>query len=194
MADILTGKIPPSGKLPVTFYCDASELPDFEDYSMKGRTYRYFNGQVLYPFGYGLTYGSAELTGVKINGQTVVKGGEVRLSENDRLQVDAMVSNTGDTELREVVQVYIKALDSADAVPNGRLCGFAGVNVRAGESRTTAVPLDADAMMVINEEGEKVSGGRRFEVSVGFGQPDARTGELTGKEPLTFTAVCNFRS
>lgn len=189
VADILTGKISPSGKLPVTFYCDAAELPDFEDYSMKGRTYRYFNGQVLYPFGYGLTYGSAELDGVQVNGQAVTEGGEVRFSGDDRLKVEVMVSNTGDTDLREVVQVYIKALDSADATPNGKLCGFSGVTVKAGESRLAAVSVDADALMVINEEGEKVSGGSRFAVSVGFGQPDARTRELTGKETFTFTVV-----
>lgn len=189
VADILTGKISPSGKLPVTFYCDTEDLPDFEDYSMKGRTYRYFAGRVLYPFGYGLTYGSAELVRVQINGQTVTKGGEVKLFGDGGLKVEATVSNASDIDLREVVQVYIKAVDSPDAAPNGKLCGFAGVAVRAGESRTAAVPVDEDALTVINEDGEKVSGGSRFAVSVGFGQPDARTGELTGKEAVTFTVV-----
>jgi len=188
VADILTGAISPSGKLPVTFYHDTEELPDFEDYSMKGRTYRYFTGPVLYPFGYGLTYGSAELSGVRVNGQTAAKGGEVKLS-GDGLKVEATVSNTGDTDLREVVQVYIKAVDSPDAAPNGKLCGFAGVNVKAGESATVDVPVDRDALTVVNEEGEKISGGSRFAVSVGFGQPDERTKELTGKEAVTFTVV-----
>ena len=76
VADILFGALSPSGKLPVTFYHDTEELPDFEDYSMKNRTYRYFTGEVLYPFGYGLTYGSMELDGVKLNGQEAAKGGE----------------------------------------------------------------------------------------------------------------------
>lgn len=188
VADILTGTISPSGKLPVTFYHDTEELPDFEDYSMKGRTYRYFTGEVLYPFGYGLTYGSAEIAGVKVDGQAVEKGGEVKLSDGG-LKVDVTVSNTGSRDLREVVQVYIKAVDSPDATPNGKLCGFAGVNVKAGESVTVQVPVDADALTVIDEEGRKISGGSRYAVSVGFGQPDKRTKELTGKEALTFTAM-----
>ncbi len=185
VADILMGEISPSGKLPVTFYYDVKDLPDFEDYSMKGRTYRYFTGRALYPFGYGLTYGSAELAEVKVNGQAVVRGGEIRLAGDDRLTVEALVANTGSRDLREVVQVYIKA-DSPDAVPNGKLCGFAGVTVKAGESRTVTVKLDRDALTVVNEAGEKVSGGARFTVSAGFGQPDERTRELTGKEAFTF--------
>lgn len=82
--------------------------------------------------------------------------------------LEAIVSNVGNGDIREVVQVYIKALDSGDAAPNGKLCGFAGAAVKAGE---------------------KVSGGSRFAVSVGFGQPGARTEELTGKKTVGFAAV-----
>lgn len=188
VADVLLGGISPSGKLPVTFYHDTEELPDFEDYSMKDRTYRYFTGEVLYPFGYGLTYGSVELDRVRLNGQEAVGGCEVKLS-GDTVSVEAEVSNPGARDLQEVVQVYIKALDSVDATPNSRLCGFARVNVKAGGSAVVAVPVDKDALTVINDEGEKVSGGGRFLISVGFGQPDARTAELTGRETTVFTAI-----
>ena len=182
VADILTGEISPSGKLPVTFYRDTEELPDFEDYSMKGRTYRYFMGEVLYPFGYGLTYGSAEISGVKLSGQELADGSEVRLPGGSLDSLEVTVSNAGDRDVEEVVQVYIKALDSADATPNERLCGFARVSVKTGGQAVVQVPVDRDALTVINDEGEKVSGGSRYAVSVGFGQSDARTEELTGKK------------
>ena len=182
VADILTGEISPSGKLPVTFYRDTEELPDFEDYSMKGRTYRYFTGEVLYPFGYGLTYGSAEISGVKLSGQELADGSEARLPGGSFDSLEVTVSNTGDRDVEEVVQVYIKALDSADATPNERLCGFARVSVKTGGQVVVQVPVDRDALTVINDEGEKVSGGSRYAVSVGFGQSDARTEELTGKK------------
>ena len=182
VADILTGEISPSGKLPVTFYRDTEELPDFEDYSMKGRTYRYFTGEVLYPFGYGLTYGSAEISGVKLGGQELADGSEAGLPGGSFDSLEVTVSNTGDRDVEEVVQVYIKALDSADATPNERLCGFARVSVKTGGQAVVRVPVDRDALIVINDEGEKVSGGSRYAVSVGFGQSDARTEELTGKK------------
>ena len=182
VADILIGEISPSGKLPVTFYRDTEELPDFEDYSMKGRTYRYFTGEVLYPFGYGLTYGSAEISGVKLGGQELADGSEVRLPGGSLDSLEVTVSNTGDRNVEEVVQVYIKALDSTDATPNERLCGFARVSVKTGGQAMVQVPVDRDALTVINDEGEKVSGGSRYAVSVGFGQSDARTEELTGKK------------
>ncbi len=186
VADILFGALSPSGKLPVTFYHDTEELPDFEDYSMKNRTYRYFTGEVLYPFGYGLTYGSMELDGVKLNGQEAAKGGEA-VWAGEELRLEAVVSNKSDRTLQEVV--HIRALDSGDATPNSRLCGFARVTVEPGCSVTVQVPVDRDAFTVINDEGEKVSGGSRFAVNVGFGQPDARTAELTGKETFGFVAV-----
>ena len=182
VADILIGEISPSGKLPVTFYRDTEELPDFEDYSMKGRTYRYFTGEVLYPFGYGLTYGSAEISGVKLDGQELADGSEARLPGGSFDSLEVTVSNTGDRDVEEVVQVYIKALDSADATPNERLCGFARASVKTGGQAVVQVPVDRDALTVINDEGEKVSGGSRYAVSVGFGQSDARTEELTGKK------------
>lgn len=189
IADMLLGELSPSGKLPVTFYHDTEELPEFEDYSMKGRTYRYLSTEPLYPFGYGLTYGSAELESVKVNGQEVCGDAEVKLAEGELSQLTATVVNTGDREIQEVVQVYIRALESADATPHGKLCGFARVSVKAGERAEISVPMDKDALTVINEEGEKVSGGNRYAVSVGFGQPDKRTEELSGKKTVKFTLL-----
>lgn len=186
IADILFGEISPSGKLPVTFYKDTEELPPFEDYSMKGRTYRYLTGEPLYPFGYGLTYGDVQLKDVACGGRRAVQGGEISLSSQAELSVEALVVNNSDMALQEVVQVYIRA-DSAHAAPHGRLCGFARVALDRGESRTVTVPLDKDALTVINDRGEKLVDSDSFAVSVGFGQPDERTKALTGRECLEFT-------
>ncbi len=185
IAKMLWGELSPSGKLPVTFYRDTEELPDFEDYSMKGRTYRYFEGEVLYPFGYGLTYGAADITKVTVNGKPA---GDETAIDGDDIAIEAVVANTGAAAIEEVVQVYVKA-ESADATPNAKLCGFARVAVAPGETKTVAVPVDKDALIVINEAGEKVSGGSRYVFSVGFGQADARTEELSGKKAVVFTVV-----
>lgn len=186
IADMLLGKISPSGKLPVTFYRDTEGLPDFEDYSMKGRTYRYLTQEPLYPFGYGLTYGDVQLKSVSCGGQETAKGGQVSLKQAADFSLEALVANNSDMALEEVVQVYVKA-DSANATPNGKLCGFARVALAPGESKKVAVPVDKDAFTVINDQGEKLTDSSSFAVSVGFGQPDERTKELTGKECLEFT-------
>jgi len=198
VADILFGAISPSGKLPVTFYNDASELPDFKDYSMKGRTYRYFEGKPLYPFGYGLTYGDVVLESVDYAGRTFTAGehgAEHRMGEEsglgDMFTVEALAKNRGSVDTNEVVQVYIRALDSPYAAPAAKLCGFQRVFLKAGGEKKLSVSMDRDAFTVVNDRGERVSGGSRFELSLGFGQPDERTRELTGKECIRFILVKN---
>jgi len=170
IAKLLFGEISPSGKLPVTFYSSTEDLPAFEDYSMKGRTYRYFQGRPLYPFGYGLTYGDAEVENA------------IMAHDPTHTTVTVTVTNKSDIAIEEVVQVYVKALDSPYAPPNPRLCAFARVRLSGRESRQVDLQLCPDAFYVIDEEGEKQSGGNRFLISAGLGQPDERTKELTGKE------------
>jgi len=185
IADMLFGELSPSGKLPITFYNDTADLPDFEDYSMKGRTYKYLTATPLYPFGYGLSYGDADITAVEVNGQAVAAGAKVAYAEDMKVCVE--VTNKSNMALGEVVQVYIKDNDSAFAPTNGKLCGFARVNMKAGETVKVCVPVDEDAFTVVNDAGKKAKDGKNFTVSVGFGQADARTKELTGKEALVFT-------
>ena len=188
LAKLLFGELSPSGKLPVTFYQDDSELPAFEDYSMQGRTYRYFEGNVLYPFGYGLTYGSAEVEAVSFQGNLygITPEGLNGQESPESAGMTVSVFNPGSTPVQEVIQVYVKA-ESPYAVPNGRLCGVARVCVRAGERVSVQVPLDSDVFTVIDEEGKKLAPGGNFRFSVGFGQPDERTRELTGRECIKFT-------
>ena len=185
IADMLFGELSPSGKLPITFYNDTADLPDFEDYSMKGRTYKYLTATPLYPFGYGLSYGDADITAVEVNGQVVTAGAKVTYSEDMKICVE--ITNKSNMALGEVVQIYIKDNDSAFAPTNGKLCGFARVNMKAGETVKVCVPVDEDAFTVVNDAGKKAKDGKSFTVSVGFGQADARTKELTGKEAIVFT-------
>ena len=117
---ILFGEISPSGKLPVTFYNDTMDLPEFEDYSMKGRTYKYLESAPLYPFGYGLTYADCFVESASYDKETNT--------------VKAVVTNASDVATEEVVQVYVKA-ESEFAPTNGKLCGFARVSLSAKESK-----------------------------------------------------------
>ena len=187
IAQMLFGEISPSGKLPITFYNDTKELPEFEDYSMKGRTYRYMESAPLYPFGYGLTYGNINLEAVCVDNNTVNNDSIVNIGEAKDFGVEVTLKNTTDIVQQEVVQVYIKAVDSELTAPNGKLCGFARVEVEPGTQKKVTLPITKDAFTVVDEEGNRIIEGKNFKVSVGFGQADARTKELTGKEATVFT-------
>lgn len=175
VADILFGDCSPSGKLPVTFYRSLEGLPAFEDYSMKGRTYRYMEGEALYPFGYGLTYGD-----VRVESASVIHGDE---EESDVL-VRAKVHNVGKTATEDVIQVYVKDPESPYAVPNHSLCAFQRVALQAGECREVEIKVSGEAFLVVDEMGEYVRGSRRCLLYVGTGQPDRRTAILSGKESV----------
>lgn len=165
LANILFGKVSPSGKLPVTFYEDASKLPDFEDYSLKNRTYRYAEGNILYPFGYGLTYSQTKCS------ELCFEGGKATVT----------ITNTGSRATEDVVQFYIKGY-SENAVPNHSLCGFKRVALEPGESKTVEVVLPERAFMAVNENGEWVKEGSEFTLYAGTSQPDELSRELTGTE------------
>ncbi len=128
VADVLFGDYNPAGKLPITFYKSSSQLPDYEDYSMKGRTYRYFE-DALYPFGYGLSYTSFEIRNEKL---------EMRNGGNGTLTVD--VSNTGKRDGTEIVQLYIRNLQDKEG-PLKSLRGFQRVDVKAGQTKTVKLEL-----------------------------------------------------
>ena len=128
VADVLFGDYNPSGKLSVTFYKNDSQLPDYEDYSMKGRTYRYFN-DALFPFGYGLSYTTFEI------GEASIKG------ENGNFEVSVPVANTGNCNGTEIVQLYIRDLADKEG-PLKSLRGFQRVDVKAGQTATATITLD----------------------------------------------------
>ena len=171
-AKILFGENSPSGKLPVTFYESLEELPEFTDYSMKGRTYRYMEGKAQFPFGYGLTYSNVK-----------VENAEVRQCGR-QITVEAEVYNKGNADTEEVVQIYVKNLDSKNAIPNPALGGFQRIFIKAGERRKVMVPVWEKAFTVVDENGERVEDGRKYEIFAGCSQPDERSIELTGTEPV----------
>ena len=171
VADILFGEASPSGKLSVTFYRSLAGMPAFEDYSMKGRTYRYMTEEALYPFGYGLTYGNVAVENAEITTKEDA-------SRDVTLRVD--VVNRGSVETKDAVQVYVKDLESPFAVPNYSLCAFAKVSLESGERRSVELKVSGDAFCAVNEDGERVQESRKYILFAGTGQPDKRTEELTG--------------
>ncbi len=180
VAKLVFGEVSPSGKLPVTFYHDLSKLPDFMDYDMMGRTYRYMDYDAQYPFGYGLTYGDVSVTSATVicQDKTVVK------NTDEVCIVEIEVQNNGTRDTDEVIQVYIKCEDSEDAPRNPSLCGFKRVHVKAGEKEMLWIPLRKMAFTVVEESGERVMGGSHYSLYVGTSQPDARSIELMGKAPV----------
>lgn len=136
LADVLFGNYNPGGKLPVTFYNSTEDLPDFLDYSMDNRTYRYFRGTAQYPFGYGLSYTTFSLGKGKLSKSSMKADGKVTLT--------VPVTNTGSREGAEVVQVYVKALDYPDA-PIKSLRGFQRVELAAGQTQKATIQLDGEA-------------------------------------------------
>ncbi len=169
VADLLLGHASPSGKLPVTFYHNEQlqEMPDFTDYSMRGRTYRYIGTEPLYPFGYGLTYGDVAVTEAKAE------------RRDDFLVLTAKLTNTGKCDTDDVLQVYCQNEGSADAPDHPRLCAFKRVQVPAGQTVSVSLPVDERGFLVVNERGERVQEGKVV-LYAGVGQPDARTEALTG--------------
>ena len=171
VAELLFGDVSPSGKLPVTFYRNEAldTMPAFTDYSMRQRTYRYYTGEPLYPFGYGLTYGDTEVTALSA----------------DRHFAEVTVKNRGsDTE--DVIELYIRDNASPFAPVNPVLCGFKRVKLAKGEEKRVKIPIGENAFTVINDEGERVAGSGSWTLYAAFSQPDKRSEALTGKTAKSF--------
>lgn len=174
VAELLFGKYSPEGKLPVTFYRTAEELPDFRDYAMKGRTYRYMQQEALYPFGYGLSYTSFEL------GKTYLDTD--RIEPDGKITVHTSIKNTGTMAGGQTVQVYVKAL--REGTPNAQLKALKKVYLEPGEEKSVDVTLTDRAFGLYDENGEWVLYRGEYAVYIGMQQPDRRSGELTGQMPV----------
>ena len=148
LADVLFGDYNPGGKLPVTFYASTADLPDFLDYSMKNRTYRYFEGQPQYAFGYGLSYTTFAVGKGKLSKSSMKADGKVTLT--------VPVTNTGSREGTETVQVYVKALDDPGA-PIKALKGFQKLSLKPGETKQAVISLTAEAFEYYNEAIDELS-------------------------------------
>jgi len=162
VADTLSGRNNPGGRLPITFYKDVSQLPPFEDYSMKGRTYRYFEGAPLYPFGYGLSYTTFSYGGLSAPSGAVTAGSPAG--------IDVTVTNTGKKEGDEVAELYLEFPKIAGA-PLKALRAFQRVHLDPGGSQKVHFELKPRDMGMVNEAGEPIVAEGAYKVFVGGGQP-----------------------
>ena len=183
-ADILFGKASPSGKLPITFYGPNNNLPDFTDYCMKNRTYRYLEEKPLYPFGYGLSYGNVRCLEAEllVNGQSVLEKQVDVMEEN--LSIRILMINESIIETTEILQIYCKNHDSQYAVRNFSLCAFESITFQAWEQKVIDILIPKETFLSVNDEGERIMDGKRYSFSVGTQAPDERSRELTKKRVL----------
>ena len=179
IAEQLFGEVSPCGKLPVTFYSSTEGLPEFTDYHMDNRTYRYTDSDILYPFGYGLSYSSISYSNASIDKEAS--------SMEEEVTVTVDVENTGSYAVHEAVQVYIKDVEASVPVPNWQLRGVQSISLQPGESRKVTFTLQARDFALITEDGKCVVEPGEFIVSIGGQQPDPRSIELTGVSSKTFT-------
>ena len=171
IAETLSGKNNPAGRLPVTFYTGVSQLPHFEDYGMAGRTYRYFKGKPLYPFVYGLSYTTFKYSDLSLPTQAVAAGQPVR--------ADVTVTNTGKAAGDEVVQVYLK-FPNVKGAPLIALRGFQRIHLDAGASQRVHFELKDRDLGMVSEEGNPIIAAGDYTISIGGGQPDMRAPGVSG--------------
>ena len=180
IARMLFGEVNPSGKLPITFYRTTEELPDFTDYSMKGRTYRYMKNEALYPFGFGLSYTSFAYSNAKTDrasfGSADCEAG---------IDCTVTVTNTGSVAGEDTVQVYVKS--PKEDSPNASLKGIVKVALLPGESREVKIHLPKESFALYDENADYIISKGTFSISVGSSQPDSRSVALMGRAPLMLT-------
>ena len=171
IAETLSGKNNPAGRLPVTFYKDVHQLPHFEDYSMKGRTYRYFEGEPLWPFGYGLSYTTFSYSDLTLPTAPINAG--------DPLEASVTVTNSGKLAGDEVVQLYLKFPDVAGA-PIRALRGFQRIHLEPGASQKVVFHLNPRDLSMVTEMGNIIVAQGKYTVSVGGGQPGTGAQSTSG--------------
>ncbi|HEX5182861.1 MAG TPA: glycoside hydrolase family 3 C-terminal domain-containing protein [Allosphingosinicella sp.] len=180
VANILSGAANPSGRLPVTFYEDVSQLPNFEDYSMRGRTYRYFAGTPLWPFGYGLSYTSFTYGDLALPKAPIRAGAPLHAS--------VRVTNSGQAAGDEVVQLYLK-FPNVPGAPIRALRGFRRIHLAPGASETVTFDLTPRDLSMVNTAGDIIVPAGRYNVSIGGGQPGSGLPAATGAFSLTGQAT-----
>jgi beta-glucosidase len=169
VADIIFGRVTPGGRLPITVYRSVDQLPPFDDYSMRNRTYRYFTGEPLYPFGHGLSYSRFEYSQLNVPATAQIGA---------PLRVSVEVRNAGSVAADEVVQLYVRhqsaSQPSDGQLPIRALKAFRRVTLRPGERRAVAFTLGDRDLSAVGSNGERTVGPGRITISVGGRQPDER--------------------
>jgi beta-glucosidase len=172
IAETLSGKNNPAGRLPVTFYAGVEQLPPFGDYSMNNRTYRYFKGTPLFPFGYGLSYTTFSYTDLTLPKNPINAG--------DPLVAEVTVKNTGKREGDEVAQVYLSFPNVAGA-PLRALRGFKRVHLKPGEAQKLRFELKERDLSMVSEAGDPMIAEGQYSISIGGGQPDTGAPAVSGR-------------
>ncbi len=179
IAQVLFGDYNPAGRLPVTFFKSVDDLPPFEDYDMEGHTYRYFRGEPLYPFGFGLSYTRFSYRNLTLSANPLAAGKPVTVS--------VWVENVGGRDGDEVVQLYLSDLEASAPVPIRQLCGFERIHLTAGESREVTFEIAPEQFSLIDHAGRRVIEPGAFRIAVGGRQP--RPGEDTDSTDILFATL-----
>ncbi|HAG68508.1 MAG TPA: glycosyl hydrolase [Lachnospiraceae bacterium] len=177
LAEILFGDISPSGKLPVTFYYNDQKLPEFTDYHMKGRTYKFLEEKPWYPFGYGLSYSEFSYSGLKAE------------TDGEELALTVSLKNTGSFDATEIAEIYIRYEGEAFEKPVHYLADFRSVRLLKGEEACIGFTIKKDSFASFAENGERKLLSGSYTVFAGGSQPDERSLELTHTEPLRVTVT-----
>lgn len=178
LAEVLFGDVSPAGRLPVTFPRSIADVPPFEDYSVRGRTYRFLAAPPLYPFGFGLSYTRFGYSDLALSSHRVAASPELLV------EVTVTVTNLGARASDEVAQLYVRDLEASSAVPHHELRGIARVHLAPGESRRLRFELSAAALSLIDDDGQRRLEPGAFRLFVGGSQPDTRSVALLGRAPL----------
>ncbi len=174
IASVLFGQQNPSGKLPLTFYNSVEQIPDFKNYKMQGRTYRFFDGEVIYPFGFGLSYSKFEYNNYKLS-KTI-------LQKSELLDISVQVSNKGPYDGAEVVQLYLNPVNPIENDPIRGLKGFKKIFIKSGAAKIVTFQLNYNEFFRINSTGAKEIIPGEYIVSIGGSQPiDKITAKLVKK-------------
>jgi beta-glucosidase len=176
VADALFGDANPSGKLPVTFYKSTADLPPFEDYRMEGRTYRYFKGEPLYPFGFGLSYARFQYGNLSLSSQSIKR--------NERLEVTFTVTNAGTVAGEETVQLYLSDAEASCRAPLWSLKDLRRVSLKPGESTNLSFSVTPAMLGLVDETGATVLEPGLFRLSIGGCSPGARGVALGASQSL----------
>ncbi|HEY9362100.1 MAG TPA: glycoside hydrolase family 3 C-terminal domain-containing protein, partial [Chitinophagaceae bacterium] len=175
VADVLFGNYSPAGRLPVTFYKSDSDLPPFDEYSMKNRTYRYFEGEALYPFGFGLSYTNFTYSNLKLSKNKIAK--------NESVNAELTVTNNGKVAGDEVVQLYLTQEGGQDA-PRYSLKGFKRIHLAPGASEKVRFTIAPDMMKLVNEQGESRLHSGNIKINIAGSLPSKRSLELGAAKPV----------
>jgi beta-glucosidase len=175
VADVLFGDYSPSGRLPITFYKSDSDLPPFDDYSMANRTYRYFEGDPLYPFGFGLSYTKFDYSHLKLS--------KTKIKKNEPVTAEVTVTNNGKMKSDEVVQLYLTHQSGPD-VPLYSLKGFKRISLLPGASEKVQFIITPDMMKTVNEEGQSVLNSGQVKINIGGSLPSQKSEELGAAKPV----------